>query len=319
MVAAVVKSRGQIEFCDVAIPQPGPTGVRVKLEGCGVCTSHLPLWSGVTRHPFAPGAPGREAWGIIDAVGSEVHHLAVGERVALLSKHGYAQYDVAEAQLVAPLPAALEGAPFPAESLTAAVNVFRRTSINPGDYVVVLGLGFQGALLTQLATLAQAHVIAINQRLCPLRFARQLGAEHTLAITETVDRHELIRTIKEMTGGHLCDTVIEATGSQASLDLAAELTRERGRIVVAGCQHDGLRTVDMRLWNWRGLDVINAHDRSPTVHMEGLKEAIAAVESGLITPTPLYTHRFSLERLGEALDLAAERPEGFMKALIDIE
>ena len=319
MVAAVVKSGGRIDYCDLPIPTPRAHGVRIRVEGCGVCTTHLPVWNGSIAHPFAPGAPGREAWGVVDAVGSEVTHLEPGQRVAFFARHGYAQYDIADAAFVLPLPSSLNGLPFPTEPLTTAVNIFRRTAISPRDYVAIIGIGFVGALLVQLATLAQARVIALDDRLCPLRFARQLGAEHTLAIHDPMDRHDVVRTVREMADGGLCDIVIEATGTQAALDLAAELTRERGRLVVAGCQHDGLRTVDMRLWNWRGLDIINAYDRSPTLFQEGLKEAIAAVESGLLTPAPLYTHRFPLERLGEALTLAGERPEGFMKALIDIE
>lgn len=319
MVAAVVKAGGRIDFCDLPIPVPKPNGVRIRVEGCGVCTTHTPVWNGTIQRAFAPGAPGREAWGVVDAVGSAVTHLEPGQRVAFFARHGYAQYDIADAAFVFPLPNSLEGQPFPTEPLTTAVNIFRRTAISPGDYVAILGIGFVGALLTQLATLAQARVIAIDDRLCPLRFARQLGAEQTLAIHASMDRHDVIRTVRDMVGGWLCDIVIEATGTQASLDLAAELTRERGRLVVAGCQHDGVRTVDMRLWNWRGMDIINAHDRSPALFQEGLREAIAAVETGLLTPAPLYTHRFPLERLGEALSLAAERPEGFMKALIDID
>ena len=65
----------------------------------------------------------------------------------------------------------------------------------------------------------------------------------------------------ELTGGRFCDVVIEAVGKQWPLDLAAELAGERGRLIIAGYHQDGLRQVNMQLWNWRGLDVINAHQR----------------------------------------------------------
>jgi len=54
--------------------------------------------------------------------------------------------------------------------------------------------------------------------------------------------------------------VIEAAGQQWPLDLATELTRERGRLIIAGYHQDGPRQINMQLWNWRGLDVINAHE-----------------------------------------------------------
>ncbi|HEX2724969.1 MAG TPA: L-iditol 2-dehydrogenase, partial [Beijerinckiaceae bacterium] len=100
------------------------------------------------------------------------------------------------------------------------------------------------------------------------------------------------------------------------LDLAAELTRERGRLIVAGYHQDGPRQVNMWLWNWRGLDVINAHERDPKIYVQGIREAVEAVASGRIDPAPLYTHRFPLERLGQALDATRDRPDGFLKALV---
>ena len=100
-----------------------------------------------------------------------------------------------------------------------------------------------------------------------------------------------------------CDVVVEAVGKQWPLDLSAELTRERGRLVVAGYHQDGPRQVNMQLWNWRGLDVINAHERDPQVYRSGMLAAADAVASGRLDPTPLFTHRFPLERLGERSDM----------------
>jgi len=123
-------------------------------------------------------------------------------------------------------------------------------------------------------------------------------------------------TVRELNDGQQCDVVIEASGVQAGLDLAAQLTRERGRLVVAGRHCGGMRSVDMALWNQRGFDVVNAHESSPEILREGMREAAAAVDCGLLRPGPLYTHRFSLERLDDALRLVAERPAGLMKALV---
>jgi hypothetical protein len=96
--------------------------------------------------------------------------------------------------------------------------------------------------------------------------------------------------VKELTGGAFCDRVIEAVGKQWPLDLSAELTRERGRLIIAGYHQDGPRQVNMQLWNWRGLDVINAHERDPEVYLAGIRAAVAAVTSGRLDPRPLYTH-----------------------------
>jgi threonine dehydrogenase-like Zn-dependent dehydrogenase len=75
----------------------------------------------------------------------------------------------------------------------------------------------------------------------------------------------------------------------------------------------------MQMWNWKGIDVINAHERDPAVCLNGLREAVAAVASGRIDPSPLYTHAFPLERLDEALDATRDKPDGFIKALISFD
>ena len=72
----------------------------------------------------------------------------------------------------------------------------------------------------------------------------------------------------------------------------------------------------MQLWNWRGLDVVNAHERDPRVYVDGIREAARAVSEGRLDPSPLYTHRFGLDEIARALETAVERPEGFMKALV---
>jgi len=94
--------------------------------------------------------------------------------------------------------------------------------------------------------------------------------------------------------------------------------REGGKLIVAGYHQDGPRQVNMQMWNWKGIDVVNAHERDPEVQLQGLREAVEAVASGRLDPRPLYTHEYPLERLGEALDATRDRPEGFLKALVTL-
>lgn len=72
----------------------------------------------------------------------------------------------------------------------------------------------------------------------------------------------------------------------------------------------------MQLWNWRGFDVINAHERDPAVAVRGMRQAVEAIGSGLIDPKLLITHRYPLDRLGEALDATRHRPGNFVKAVV---
>ncbi|KEQ05950.1 L-iditol 2-dehydrogenase [Pseudorhizobium pelagicum] len=315
MDAAIITGPGKTVTEALLLPQPGAGQVRIRLEGCGVCASNLTPWAGPEwmQFPTEPGGLGHEGWGVVDAVGDDVECLKIGDRVAALSFHAYATHDVADADKVVPLPAALDGQPFPGEPLGCAMNIFRRSEIKAGQTVAIIGIGFLGALLTQLATSAGARVIAISRRPYSLDVARQMGAAHCIPME---DHWQIIEEVKTLTDGTMCDCVIEAVGKQWPLDLAAELTRERGRLVVAGYHQDGARQVNMQLWNWRGIDVINAHERDPGEYIRGIREAVDAVVAGRLDPSSLYTHSFPLEQLDAALDATRDRPDGFLKALV---
>ena len=312
--AAVISAPRELRVHEVEFREPGPGEVRVRIEGCGVCASNLPLWEGKPwfNYPLEPGAPGHEAWGRIDATGADVTDFTAGDRVAMLSSQAFAEYDLARASEVVHLPPSLDALPFPAEPLGCAVNIFKRAGILPGQTVAIVGVGFLGTLLTQLAARTGAQVLALSRRRSSLKLAEQFGAAATIEIRFAQE------AIKEFTRGQGCECVIEAVGTQESLDLASELTSERGRLVIAGYHQDGPRQVNMQLWNWRGLDVINAHERDPLVYVEGMREAIAAVENGLLDPQPLYTHTFKLEQLPRAFETMESSPEDFIKALITL-
>ncbi len=315
MRAAVVVEPGVMRIDQVDLPVPGPGEVRVKLEGCGVCASNLPPWEGRPwfSYPMEPGMLGHEGWGKIDALGEGVDSFIVGERVAMLSQHAYAEYDAASADAVVRLPRSMEGQPMPGEPLGCAMNIFRRSGITEGQTVAIVGIGFLGALLTRLSSVAGARVIAISRRPYSLEVAQRMGAW----VTTPMDDHwRIIDQVKELTGGVMCDVTVEAVGQQWPLDLAGELTKERGRLIVAGYHQDGTRQVNMQLWNWRGLDVINAHEREQRVYIDGIRSAVDAVTVGTLDPSSLYTHTFPLENLADALNMTRERPDGFMKALV---
>ena len=313
MCAAVVTAPRKIEIVQAQIPQPRPNEVLVEIEGCGVCASNLPPWEGKPwfTYPMLLGALGHEAWGRVEEIGRDVTDFQKGDRVAILSRNAYAEYDVCESSSAVKLSEGLHDQPFPGEPLGCAMNIFRRSQISRADTVAIVGIGFLGALLTQLASATGARVIATSRRRFSLDMATRMGAADSV----TLDDHA-IENVKKLTDGNFCDVVIECTGKQWPLDVAGEITRERGRLVIAGYHQDGPRQINMQLWNWRGLDVINAHERDPQIYIDGIRQAVRAVEAGLLNPAPLYTHFFSLEQLGEALNTAAARPDGFVKALI---
>jgi threonine dehydrogenase-like Zn-dependent dehydrogenase len=315
MQAAVISGPQQASFRSIEPPEPGPGQILVRMEGSGVCASSLPLWEGREwfTYPQPPGAPGHEGWGRVAALGEGVTGLKEGDRIAALSYRAHAEYDIAEAKAVLKLPDTLADTAVLGEPLGCATNIFQRADLKAGQTVAIVGIGFLGALLTQLAKHAGARVIALSRRPFSLEFAQQAGADHTLLLD---DHWKILEKVKALTDGKWCERVIECTGLQWPLDLAGEMTAERGRLVIAGYHQDGLRQVNLQLWNWRGIDVINAHERDPQAYVDGMKRAVDWMTQGIMDPTPLYTHRLPLDRLGEALELTRTRPDGFMKALV---
>lgn len=312
-LAAVIRSPRSFTLAPAAVPRIGPREVLLKLDGCGVCGSDVPVWEGRPwfQYPLDPGTPGHEGWGVVADVGDAVTTVAVGQRVAAITQRGYARFDVCDQDALVSLPDGVAGA-FPGEAVACAMNVFARSGIRNGQTVAVIGIGFIGALLVQLAASVGARVIAVSRRGFSLEIARLCGSTEELSS----DRNGAEATVADITDGGMCDAVVEAAGRQSTLDVAAALVKERGRLVIAGYHQDGARSVDMQSWNWRGIDVINAHERRREVYVDGLRRAVDAVAASRIDLAPLITHEFDLRDLDRALQAASERPDGFLKGVV---
>lgn len=312
MRAAVLAAPQRLEIIDAPAPEPGPGQVLVSIDGCGICGSDLAVWEGRPwfSYPLEPGRPGHEAWGSVAAVGPGVTGIDDGARVTGLVYNGFADLDVADANALVALPEQIPG-PFPGEAIGCVLNILERSGIAPGQTVAVVGVGFLGALLVQLASARGARVIALSRRGFALQTATACGATDVLSFDG-----DPVAAVGDLTGGAMCDVAIEATGHQAALDVASELVRVRGRLVIAGFHQDGPRTVNLQSWNWRGIDVVNAHERETSVYIDGITRAVAAVVDGQLDLAPVLTHSVPLEQLDTALNLALDRPDGFVKAVV---
>jgi threonine dehydrogenase-like Zn-dependent dehydrogenase len=317
MRSAILTEPRHFEVSSQDLPNPGEGEVRIRVRGCGVCGSDMGPWKGLQglTYPMPAGAPGHEVFGTVESLGPGVQGFTVGQPVTALTYRAYSEFDLARAEDIVPLPESLAGRPVLGEPVACAVNVVRRAGVQEGDVVVLLGTGFLGALILQLLRVPGApkpsRVIAISRRRLPDDLAGRLGADESLTYDDDV--HNKVGAV---TGGEMAHVVFECTGRQRPLDLGAELTRVRGRLIVAGYHQDGPRTVNMQLWNWRGIDVINAHERDPDAYIRGMRSAADLIRRNDLKTDFLYTHKFTLNQLPDALDALAERPEGFLKGWI---
>jgi threonine dehydrogenase-like Zn-dependent dehydrogenase len=315
MIAAVLRKPRSFVLQDAAIPQISENEIKIRVEGCGICASSLPVWEGRDwfKYPLDAGSPGHEGWGIVEATGEKISDVRAGDRVSFLSYHAYAEYDVAKEGSYIKIPQQLNNRPFPGEPLGCAINIFNRSKISKTDVVAIIGMGFLGTLLCQLVKNTGAKLIAISRRQYALDLADKYGADASLRIT---NNWELANKVGEITGNGFCSRVIEATGKQEGLDIATEIVAEGGKIIIAGYHQDGLRQVNLQKWNWKAIDVINAHERDPEQYLEGMRRAADAVAAGIIDPDPLYTDILPMSQLDAGFETTMARPDGSMKVLI---
>jgi L-iditol 2-dehydrogenase len=314
MRTAVLAAPGRIEFQERPRVALRAHEVRVRVRACGVCASELPLWTGLERDEL-PAEIGHEIAGVVEEAGADAT-LAPGDHVVVWTAGGggFADELVAEQRScvkVAP------GLPFAAvaEPLSCVVNAVELASPALGDDVVIVGAGFMGLLTLLVSRLkGPRSVVVADVRPDALARAAQLGA------TRVVDTRteSLGDAVAEVTGGRRADLSYEVTGVQAGLDLVAEVTRMSGTLAIVGYHQGAPRTVPLGRWNWMAFRIVNGHFREHRTIMAGMRAGMRLLEGGALDPAPLVTHRYALDAVGDAFATAASKPDGFVKALVEV-
>ena len=290
----------QATIATVPEPQPGQGEVVVRVKACGVCASDLNAWRGVPgiEYPLPHGAPGHEVWGEL---------VETGQAVTGLVWNGLAEYAVARSEHLLTLQAPFDRTPLLGEPLACAMNVVRRAAIRAGERVALVGFGYLAALVVQLLPAHTGGWIALARREASRALALRLGAEAAYDFAAVPSG--------------LWDSVplvIEAAGVQSTLDYATWLVAYGGRLVIAGYHADGPRTVNLQSWNWKGIDVINAHERQPQVSLDALRAALGLVEERGLALDGLLSHHFGLADAAAAFEATATHTNGFIKAVVHL-
>src|SRR5947209_16788699 len=165
---------------------PGSVLIKVGVAGINYADTMLRKATYLTRPPL-PFTPGFEVAGRIEAVGEGVNRLQVGQRVmATMQGGGYAEYAVASAGQVTPVPDGLEfgtATALLAQGLTA-LGLLK--DLRAGQTVLVhAAAGGVGSLLVQLSKLKGAHVIGTASTQAKLEIVKELGADAGVNYTET--------------------------------------------------------------------------------------------------------------------------------------
>lgn len=310
MHVAILTPNG-FELREIAIPTIGDAEILVKTAVCGICSGDVFVYKNRQTLAQQHSRLGHEASGHIVAVGRSVTGFTVGERVTALSYPAYADYFVARPDELAKLPDEVDSLHALGEAIACCVHAANRFGIQPGDRVAVLGCGFMGQLCLQLACYHGAGFIcAVDPMADRRKLAGQFGANATVNPFEQ-DTAAMLAQFGEF------DVVIEAAGTQSVIDLATELVKQHGRIILVGYHqsNDGRRTVNMQQWNFKAIDVVNGHVRRNDEKLVAMKEGVRLMQQGHLNTAPLVTV-YPLAEAERAFQELVNVKPGLLKAVL---
>jgi threonine dehydrogenase-like Zn-dependent dehydrogenase len=291
--------------------EPGPGQVLMEVAYNGVCASDLPTW--VSGPAGSTVRFGHEPVGTVAARGPGVT-IPEGTWITGRVLDSYANFAVADIDDIVVVPAGVDPGIAFGEPVGCVVDGLGGTPLRIADRVVVIGAGFMGRIAIQLLVHSwSSAVFVVDVRDDARRAALGDGADAAFDPSDVPA--ELLGDDRTSTGG--VDVVIEATGTQAGLDLATALVREHGVITILG-YHQAARAVDMATWNWKALRVVNAHVRDRHRLLESIRRGLDLVVSGRLDLGALITHRFAFDRIDDAFGTLRDKPDGFVKAVIDV-
>lgn len=338
MKAAVFHGTNKpLEIKDVAIPTVEPAEILVKVAACGVCHTDLHyLDHGVPTFKTPPLILGHEASGTVAQCGDGVTNFKDGDRVLIPAvfacgkcfycRNGrenicqsmimlgnnvdgaYAEYVKVSSKDVFHLPneiPLIEGAIIADAISTPYHAVKNRARVQPGDTVVVFGCGGVGINVVQIASACGGIVIAVDRLPQKLEWAKKFGAYYTVLAGEVDARKE----IRRLTNGG-ADIAIEAIGNPDVMRLAFETLRPGGRLCVIGYSDQDVSFSAAKIM-YREMEIVGSLGCRPVDY----PKIIELVRIGKIQVTPLVTHRYQLEKIGEAFDLL-RRGEGIRAVAI---
>jgi len=346
MKAAVLVAPGVIEVQEIDIPEITADEVLIKVTYTGICGSDLPRTqneNGARKYPLVIG---HEFSGTVAKVGENVKNLPLNTPVCVAplipdpesiytkeglyglsdnyniigtgSNGGMAEYVKVPIEHVVPIPnslSLLDAAGV--EPAAISFHALRKSNIQAGDKVAVLGCGPIGQFAVQCAKIFGAsEIIAVDIFQDKLNLAKELGATSTINSKE----NNLIDEIMKQTGIGV-DVVIETAGSVITQEQALNIARKNGSIVFVGISHQDLHlkasSVEKIL---RGELTVNGAWNSYTAPYPGRdwEGTLAFMDKKEIVFQPMISHHISLEELGDYLTKMHNKTIEFNKVIVDV-
>ena len=217
---------------EIGPPEPGQVQVRQTAVGL----NYIDVYDRTGLYPRPlPFVPGREAAGIVHAVGRSVRELKVGQRVAYVHSQAgtYTQLRNVSADEVVKIPAGIQdeqAAALMLKGLTAQFLLRRTYRVKAGDWLLVhAAAGGVGLILCQWAKALGARVIGVVGHENKVALARRNGCRHVLL----TGRDPLVDSVRKLTRGAMVDVVYDSVGHDTFM-VSLDCLKRRGMMVSFG-------------------------------------------------------------------------------------
>ena len=235
-----------LQYEDVPSPRQGPGQALIDIKSIGVNYTDVTSRNGMNPPTSFPWTPGREAGGVVVAVGEGVSEVAVGDRVAYAMHTGsYAQQHAVPAWLLVRLPADMEfstGAAAMLQGMTAHYLVFGITRLTAGDPVLVhAGAGGMGLILIQMLKRLGARVFTTVSTDAKADLAKEAGADTVINYTH----QDFEQEVKKATGEEGLRIIYDAVG-QTTFDKGLRCLGRRGYMALYGQASGPVSAIDAR-------------------------------------------------------------------------
>lgn len=301
---------------EVDVPTPGPSEVLVKVKRSLISRGSELFRRYVMEEALPPDMMGYSDAGEIVEVGADLASIEPGQRSSLGGPH--AEYAAGEPFII-PGKMDYETATFIPLS-TSALRWARRTPINPGDDVVVLGQGIVGNLYSQAVRERQpGRVITVDALDLRCRVSRECGADFVVNVSEK----DSVEAVMELTNGEGANVVVDCVGSNSgikSFEQAQRMVKSDGVIhLIARYQGsrkpgDGLVALDTDLI--RETTIIGGLGTTGSIR-DVMKDATHALLDGRIKARPLITHRLPGLKADEAYHFLYDKPDEALAVVLE--
>jgi len=289
----------------------GDDEVIVKNHLIGICGSDKTFYRGqlppktaeFRQEPKFPFYLGHESGGTVIEVGSRVREYKAGDKVIAFGwNNNLAEYFKAKVWELQPVPEGLDmEIASLGEPIACAMYSGLNSQVQVGDRVVVMGGGFAGQIIAQIARLkGAAQVIVVDVLDGKLQLAKKLGA----SVIINAKKENAVEMVSEITKGVGADVVIEAAGSQESINMCTQMVKHNGKFVWYSWITQPV-TLDISRWHDDGIEFINTclvHHSWRERYM-WTPEALKPVVMGMVDIKTLITNEFPLSHIREAFDL----------------